>query len=270
MKSLVVKQGAILALLVLSCSSAPRRELFENRTDQILPLEIHVRRPQPMSARPQAEPQDPDWMRNPPPDSKLDCQPIEKLSENGINLRLLRECLQSVKAELMVRYQIEGSAQPEAVLETDPEQIPSCLRSVLPRFAVPREIFFLAPRAGGSKDQIDCYAARLPVEKSEFMGLIEYGGYSASLLLRFPVQKVPANDAEMQRMLSAWQLTPFFWLEDQARVVAKLVPMNLCKQCMGEDALRRALRAKPIPLWPRAQGSLLLEVTPPNGYKEGL
>jgi hypothetical protein len=251
-----VAKSAAAALILLSCSTGPKRELFENRTDQILPLEIHVRRPQGMSANPNAEPEDDDWVSDPLPDARLDCRPVETLNEEGIDFKLLRTCLDSVITETVAEYHIEGKAQPEAALDPEDEEVPRCLRGALPKFAIPREIFFLAPRAGAPKDQkgqLDCYAARLPVEKSDFMGLFEYGGYSASLMLRFPVGKVPRDDAEMRRMLTAWRLTPFFWLEDNERVVAKLVPMSLCKECMGENAVRRALRAKPVPLWPRPE-----------------
>lgn len=250
MKSLVAK-SALVALALLSCTTGPKRELFENRTDQILPLEIHIRRPPGMSANPNAEPEDDDWTSDPLPDARLDCRPVESLNEEPIDFKLLRACLDSVITESVAEYHIEGKAQPEAALDPEDQEVPRCLRAALPKFSIPREIFFLAPRAGAPKDRIDCYAARLPVEKSDFMGLFEYGGYTASLMLRFPVGKVPRDDDEMKRMLTAWRLTPFFWLEDRERVVAKLVPMNLCKECMGEDAVRRALKAKPVPLWPR-------------------
>ncbi|HUP57964.1 MAG TPA: hypothetical protein VM598_10965, partial [Bdellovibrionota bacterium] len=136
---------AVLLPVFAACSSAPpaRYPDGEHRLTSLILYNLQVRRPVGAGADPKAERGEPGWKSDPPPDAKLDCKPASELFAS-VDAPRLRKCLESLKkGPLSVEYVLRREVQPDFALE-DEAKAPACLRELIPRLPVPREIVFQA------------------------------------------------------------------------------------------------------------------------------
>lgn len=240
-------------IIFSACSSAP---VLEKEIRQIDAHHIRVRRPVGESADPKAGPGGIDFQSQPLPNSQLDCQKLEDFL-SGISLPAVSQCLIQLqnltdqKGRFELEYELLLSSSPEWVLTQD-EDRPNCLNQALPNIPVPREIIYVAE----SPEQKTrwCYSSRLPVGKGEVLGL-KLSNKGQKLVLQFPLVKVPENESELRRTLSAWVLTPFFYVDREGVLGGTVVTDQLCRACFqGEDPLKskpqQILQDPTKNLWP--------------------
>jgi hypothetical protein len=60
--------------------------------------------------------------------------------------------------------------------------------------------------------------------------------------------KMPQDDEELLMLLGTWSMMPFL-SEKNMEIASKVVPIELCKKCMGESSLFQETDTLP-PHWP--------------------
>jgi hypothetical protein len=240
---------------------------------KIWPDQLRVRRPPGTVVSPRAEPGGLDYRRQelpaafPAPQGaalqnegkteRWDCEPWTSLVE-ALDAEALVSCLGGTAAGSAV-YRLRREAQPYLeLMEVDGASVAaaisgrggtpgggpaavgprgSCLTKLLPRVAVPREVWFRHPVADG----VECQSARLHVEADSLLGA-KLPVARWELEVRFPLPKPPSKAEEVRRLIAAWALTPFF--RDRATVgraseedgdflVATYLPRAFCQKCWG-------------------------------------
>ncbi len=234
-----------LLVMELGCTSAPRHEVT---LYQLVPDSIRVRRPSGPGADPNAGPGGVDYQGQPLPNERLDCETMKWLFHE-LDLKAVQECFKSLSRPVDVLYTLRREAVPFFLLEQS-ETDPLCLRSSLEKIPVPREIIFQSNAVqtgmrGG--EPLDCYAARLPIEADQWMG-IRLPKSRATLKIHFPLSKAPESPDEIVRLLASWVLAPL-WDDYTHALNSKIVPAHLCKQCIGEKEMYDTQRP-PSVFWP--------------------
>lgn len=265
--------GVALVFFAEGCTAVPKNEKV--LAGLYLPT-LHVRRPSGRAADPLAYPDELAHRADPLPDTRGDCTPVDTLLKD-VNWDPLIACLKSMNEVLpppaglsqkqlqerspdyaIVRYKFRREPQPALELIVpeepgkDPEEdrrIPQCIREILPRIEVPREIIYQS--AATPKDDPYCYATRLNVEKDRWFG--KWGELNPlALRIDFPLLKLPETKEEMKALLIAWMLAPI-WEEKAAvrSLKAYVVPDSVCERCFTEGVRIHPLDPRP-PLWPPA------------------
>jgi hypothetical protein len=244
----------LLCLSFLACSSAP---LGEHTLRGIVLDNLHVRRPDRLGATDRASPGEPEYLSDPRPNQALDCESKEALFKD-INLKELRACLLSVSQISTqkvkgkpdpklpeVRYRLHREITPYFELK-HPEEAPACLRQLLPKILVPREIVFQSMDEG----LLSCFDARIPVAAEEFLGIsAALNHFELKVNLAPQDRKVPETDHETLNLLTTWILSPFFEVVDETNQLrSRIVPTESCRKCLGDKNLITDLKDVP-PLW---------------------
>jgi len=224
-----------------ACKSAPK---YEQSLHEIVLHNLHYRRPEGRSAQLVAEPGDEEYESKPRPDDKLDCRPYPELFQ-AIQLQSLRDCLASLKpteTAPIVRYRLVRETQPYLAIQ-EPETAPLCLKQVLPRIPLPREIVYQAKHNG----TVSCYSSRLNLSVDEMFGY-KVPTHRYEVVLRPPISNVPKTDDETRLLLLTWAIQPFLD-EEQHVFKAYLLPEQLCGKCMTGSKRFTDLDTLP-PQWP--------------------
>ncbi len=247
-KVLSAVAGAL--LFFEACSSTPKNTFT---LTEFYTAPIRIRRPTYAPSNPTAGPGGIDYQASPAPSKNFDCQDSSALFRNLQKPQLLA-CLMKIQTEgsvdepKIVKYDLELGVQPVLKLDEDLEK-PTCLRTTLPEIAVPREIFFQSDLKTGEGERLTCFSSRLEIEKGETLG-IRLSSSGGVLKLTFPIDPFPKSIPDLDRLLTAWALTPLFKPAKEPFVEAKIVPDSLCKKCFDrKDVLQR--RPKDPPKWPR-------------------
>jgi hypothetical protein len=231
-----------------ACSSAPRKN--EHSLRHVLLYNLHFRRPDHAGAKSTAIPGEEDYMSNPLPNSKLDCEPFSNLYKE-LNLSGIRGCIQEVNkviASTRVSYRLKREMAPFLeIMPPDDSAATACFSSVLNKLNVPREIFFQSNDEG----VLRCYNARIPIVEEEILGIRNFF-HTDQVNIDFPQATRLTTDQETLLYLATWSMIPFFDKESNS-IRAKIVPDDLCKRCMGEKAYFAGSERLP-PLWPLAPG----------------
>jgi hypothetical protein len=215
----------LLALLSLQACSGTPKEVHEIEKIRSAPLRVR---------------------RSMPPESDPACKPPEWLF-SSINHDELLRCLSDEFGQISrLEYKLVWGDLPELVLE-DPELAPACMLQNLPKIPVPREFFFLAD-APDRKDPL-CYASGLPERPDQIKGItLPIAKYS--VMVEVPVVPKPRTHADLDRVLSSWALAPFYWVKEEQKISAKVMPDAICRACFGSDLDKIEERARTSPTWP--------------------
>ena len=221
---------------------------------RLSPAQLMVRRPLSVPADGKAGPGGYDFTSHPLPDAQMDCQEPRALA-GDLDLKRLRSCLysiQSLKKKTEFHFRLARVAQPQFEL-LDPEDAPECIRQLLGRISVPREIFFqglpLNDHGGDTGPYYDCYAASIDLQADEMMG-VKVAKARWDLRVKLPLRIFPKNDDETLRLYLGWAISPFFSKEkDEPVVPSRFVPEAICKSCLTEKRMLKT--GDPLPLlWP--------------------
>lgn len=254
---------AAMAVGMVACASGPTKNTYSVR--QIAPANLYVRRPLSIPADAHAGPGGTEYVSHPMPGTKMDCREARSLAE-GLPLKALRACIAEVnqKGEKpKFRFRLQRVAQPYLELQS-PDDAPECIRTLLGKIPVPREIFYqslptkLPARQAGDPDMpnrdtgpyYDCYAASIDLEADEIMG-VKVAKAKWDLEVAFPLKRVVMRtDEEVLRLYLGWAVMPFFSEEKGEFIVpSKFVPAHICRLCM--DEMRMLKTGDPLPLlWP--------------------
>lgn len=248
------KRSLVLGMLIAaSCSHTDINETGKElgsatavRITRIWPHLMRVRRPKTESANPVAQAGGSDYQTTKEVDPRFDCRPVDSLFPE-FQASKLRACFLTIAPNTTVTYRFVRKAQPYFEID-EPEEAPECLVHYLKTIPVPREIIFQTP----VKSNLDCYTARVDLESSEKFG-IKMPMARLDMNVRFPLRRLPSDDADTLRLIQGWALTPFFKdvrnADSVPEVSATLMPERLCKACMGEKTLSKDLELE-APLWP--------------------
>jgi hypothetical protein len=236
--------------------------------DRIALINLHFRRPQGAAADPKAGPGGEDYQSKPLPNSRLDCEPAEKLFA-GLNLDAIRACLSTSNLsdqDFILTYSVQKSIQPVLKLrkeepvkkgksgKKEKPRRPSCVDELLGEIPVPREIYFQGIRdthQEGQMRELGCFAAGLTPEASPLIG-IRLMPEKTELVVRIPPVRELKTNQDVQLLLLSWALRPF-WNTQRNQMEARAVPDRLCQLCIGEKNMlpqdyHETLPA--VPLWP--------------------
>jgi hypothetical protein len=248
---------------MFACSSVDQHEQENARAwiDRIALVNLHFRRPQGAAADPQAGPGGEDYQSHPLPNSRLDCQPVEKLF-TGLKLDAIRECLSASNLsdqDFILTYSVQKSIQPS--LKLRPEQKleekrqkgkkkkphrPACVDELLSEIPVPREIYFQGIR-NTQKEELGCFAAGLTPDTSPLLG-VRLMPEKTELAVSIPPRRPLKTNQDVQLLLLSWVLRPF-WNTQRNQMEARVVPDRLCRLCIGEkNMVYDGIPA--VPLWP--------------------
>lgn len=228
----------------LGCKSALKKE--EHTLQKILIQNMRYRRPPVVGALDVAVKGEEGYESQPRPGANFDCKPMADLYAE-LNPSALRNCLiETGKLQMMpmVSYRLVRDAAPYLEIEEGQEFIPPCIAKHFKKIPVPREIFFQAIE----NDKLNCYSSRIPIFPEEFAGIKDFL-YRTNLHVFFRKSELPTTQLETILFLSTWSLAPFF-SEDKKTILARLVPDELCKKCLGRDNLFKPKDPLP-PLWPQ-------------------
>lgn len=247
-----------------ACSTGPTKNTYSVR--QLAPANLMVRRPPSVPASAQAGPGGTDYVSQPMPGPNMDCRETRSLAD-GLDLKSLRACFATVNQSPehpTLRYRLQRVPQPFFELQK-PDDAPECIRTLLSKIPVPREIFFQGlptklpqGQAGAGEERVgqdtgpyyDCYAASLDLTADEVMG-VKVSKAKLDLEIEFPLKRlVLRTDEEALRVYLGWSIAPFFSQEKgEIAVPAKYVPPHICKLCMTEQRMLKT--GDPLPLlWP--------------------
>ena len=245
------------SLLVSSCSSLPGNEVHSLK--KLILYNLAVRRPVSLGARSGAIPGEMDYETYPKPDVHFDCVPLKRLYKE-MDFFKLRKCFQTVNQSTWnqdVIFELRRSKVPfwkrdEPELEDDdpfeeePDSaeaaVPSCIRVLLDKIPIPREIFFQSNDEGS----VNCYSSRIDIDEDDTLK-IKSNLQHHELRIAFPLKKIPETEEEMTLLLATWSLAPFFDTSSQLNV--KLVSTSMCGKCMGEKNMFLSTDKLP-PQWP--------------------
>ena len=233
---------------------------------QLAPALLYVRRPLSVPASASASPGGYDYSGHPAPAGKMDCQETRSLAA-GFDLRAFRSCIAEVNKageKPRFRFRLQRVDQPYLELR-NPDDAPECIRKLLSKIPVPREIFYqalppvLPSRQAGAGTAVagrdtgpyyDCFAASVDLEADEIMGSKVHMA-KWELEIQFPLKSLALRtDEEALRLYLGWAIMPFFGKEKgEWNVPSKFVPFHICKMCMDEARMLKT--GDPLPLlWP--------------------
>jgi hypothetical protein len=266
----MIRTGVMAVLLagaaanLVSCASTPQNTYTIKK---LAPAKLYVRRPPSVPAHPKATPGGYDYVSHPLPGGQMDCQETRSLAQ-GFDLKAFRACIAEVNQnpeKPKFRFRLQRIHQPVLELQ-DPEDAPECVRNLLGKIPVPREIFFQSLPTKLPKPQsstvgtdrptqdvgpyYDCYASSIDLEADELMG-VKMSKAKWELLVEFPLKKIALRtDEEALRVYLGWAIMPFFDKEkDEWNIPAKYVPFHICRMCLGEQQMLKT--GDPLPLlWP--------------------
>jgi hypothetical protein len=257
---IAVSIGITLIFASLSCKSPGRLAapppvpepaqgpiLAEPVTQLLFVDSLRVRRPEGKVIDPKESPGGTDYRRKPAPDEKLDCQTVSSfLSAQGSGQKL-RACLSSIHDSVQVTYRLMRDAQPVLVLQKE-ENTPPCLLETLPKLPLPRELVYVGAVYEESRFHPGyCYSSRIDLEADRVMGFKVPKGREF-LTLKFPLSTKLDSQVQLNRLLGAWVLSPF-WNPEVDGIAAKMMPDHLCRQCMAQGwDFRKDLKTSPV--WP--------------------
>jgi hypothetical protein len=148
----------------------------------------------------------------------------------GLDFSEIHQCLAGVKESVKLSFVLDRKSEnPEFVLK-EGEKTPGCVKAVLSKIPVPREIFFQA-------EDLDCYASGLGMEKG-----------SVQIDVELPIVTLFRNADDARNLVLSWVMTSF-WNEQRSAILAKPFPEALCHECLGEDHWIRSLKP-PRAFWP--------------------
>jgi hypothetical protein len=246
----------LFSVMLFGCSSVDQNERENGRAwiDRIALVNLHFRRPQGASADPHAGPGGEDYQSKPLPDSRLDCEPAEKLFA-GLKLDAIRECLSSSNLsdqDFILTYSVQKSIRPalklrkeEPVKKGKPHR-PACVDEWMGEIPVPREIYFQGVR-DTRKGELGCFAAGLTPEASPLIGF-RLMPEKMELRVKIPPRRALKTNQDLQLLLLSWVLGPF-WNTQRNQMEARAVPDHLCQLCIGEKNMIRD-SVPTVPLWP--------------------
>lgn len=232
-----------ICLVISGCSSASLQNTHE--LHKILLYNLHLRRPDAAGAQPNADLGDYDYESHPSPNARLDCEPLKVLYKE-IPLKSLRECLldpSKMQAAAGASYRLRRATTPYLEIVEKDELAHFCFKQYLPKIPVPREIFFQSNESG----QLSCYNSRMPMAEEEFLGINSFLFRTVVKISLSKVQ-VPETDEAWTMLLGTWSMIPFFDGESGV-IFSKVVPTDICRQCMSEKNMFKEEDPLP-PFWP--------------------
>ena len=235
----------LVAVMGLSgaCSSASKNNSVNvtKQIRQLIPYSVHVRRPAVLGADPNVGPGGPDFKTEPLPNEKYDCQPYADIFKDISEIKI-RECLNTVKSEVTLRYRMNRAPAPFYELEKN-EHVPPCFEEVLPKIPLPREIVFQSNEEGS----LGCYSSRLNIEADELFWVKVPKAKTVLDIMVPSVFEEAANEEAFRLLLLSWMIAPFY--DDKNYIPSTVMPDVFCIACMGERNMSKATKA-PIVLWP--------------------
>ena len=246
----MTRLGLWLAVCCLtSCSTAgmPEYENYQHHLKHLAIDTLHLRRPSGEPGVDRLYPDEKGYRSEVPPGPNFDCAEGDGWLLS-IATPALYQCLSGSVRLGIARYRLDRNLQPELVL-VDPEEAPACVRELLPRIPVPREIVFQSDEEGS---ELSCYNARLDLDEGKVFGVVN-PLKRTYLQLDFPLRPLPEDPLQFRRVLLTWALLPFLTPEEPREFVAKVVPRALCQVCFGKQ---RLLDARDLPVyWPGDSGA---------------
>jgi hypothetical protein len=233
--------------LLTACSHASKSSssgesspapVTEYHLHKLVPYTLKVRRPSFAGIDPKVGPGGADYRSAGTPDAHYECKDAAWLFRD-VNLAELRDCVTTEKAG-HASYVLKRVAVPYLEMEEDGETL-SCLKKLLPKIPLPREIFFQSTEGG----RLACYGARLHLEADEIAGF-KMPFDRAGMKLEFPLTFPPLNDPQTVMLLMTWAMTPFW---EKGTIAAHLVPDRICSVCLGEKTMLKPTDPEPV-LWP--------------------
>jgi hypothetical protein len=231
--------------LSTSCASGDKRTDDENqrKIHKIVAHRVKIRRWPAEPADPAAMPDEKGYRSRHLPNQYLDCEAPAVLFEK-IDLQALGRCFKSIQSDTKVLYRIVREDPPFQELD-DPEKSPECLRRLLPRIPMPRNIFFQSNEEG----EMRCYHARFDTDADRVAG-IRLPIKKIGVRLDFPLAQPPRTEEETRILLEAWSITPF-WDPDTGQIACQFFPSHLCNKCFGQkNVLTGKPEDPPFTLWP--------------------
>ena len=231
----------ILSLFLLSCSTGARKKI--DHLHHILLYNLHVRRPLSLGASPYAEKGEEEYESRPKPNSRFDCEPIKWLYRE-MDLQALQQCLvvsTQVKNPVFISFVLKREVAPYLELneQTNDQPAPECMKHLVKKILVPREIFYQSAESG----ELACYSSDLSSLDEKMLGFSEF-----MFVVDLKEVVPPENEAALLMLLGTWSLMPFL-TENSSEIKAKNFPAELCMKCMGEKNLFRDKKSLP-PYWP--------------------
>lgn len=243
--------AAAVSLVLCACASGPKKNRV-HEFDAVIAEPMRIRRPPGPGADPSVGPGGEDYTARPVPDAAYDCRAPESLYE-AARVAEIRACAASITTPLTLTYKLARNAVPTLELfspEEGSEQraaLPECIRKLLVRLPVPREVFFLAEKP--DQEGYQCYSTRLDVESDTPLG-VRLPLDRWLMDIQFPLEAPTPDDAAMSRVLVSWSLTPVMKPGgpfDKIRGTA--VPEGIFRQCFGDMEIPKRKFPYP-PTWP--------------------
>lgn len=185
---------------------------------------------------------------------ELDCQlPQELWKDQMKDQEKVRECLNSIENG-KITYFFVPETQPYLELDQEEETNPKCLKEILPKIPLPREIYYLGLQDGKNADEdiLECFSSSFSVSTNQIM-MTPTRFLKKKIQIPFPLDR----SLKSARDVSIWlMVTTFTILKSDDKAGGQLwgsqVPDSLCRTCFKNDALfddKYARRIKPV-FWP--------------------
>jgi len=202
---------------------------------EILRESLRFRRPPGPGADPHVSPGGADYRGAKTAGKAFDCETVrESFVRAKMDLPKIRECLDSFgETSRVVSYRLVRDSEPYWMID-DEESAPVCLREVLSRIPIPREIVFQshARDENAPLEPVDCFVARLPIEDDKLLSIRV--PFWAKMRLKIDFPQTVASESLMLEKLSAWAIAPFI---QEEKLSGKLFPSQICRACVGKGSL---------------------------------
>lgn len=245
-----MKLKILLVVLLLPMLSCTRTYMVKTDTTKAIVQEVNVIAVS--YRRPDFAPADPEDFSN--KNRPFECMPSNQLWKDAFaNQKNILECLNSIE-EAKAIYLYVPDVQPYLEFDVEEETNPKCLKAVLPKIPLPREIYYLGREEGKAYDQEpqSCYSSSFSTKTNEMMKT-PTGFLKKKISLPFPLDRKlkTTNDLAMWLIVTTFSILKS---DDQAdrKIVGKLVPDYICKACFKHDAFfddKYSGRMKPV-FWP--------------------
>ena len=241
---------SVLALLVISIFSCTTTHVVKTKSTRVNIGKVNLiavsfRRPE----TPVAETDD-----FTPGKQELDCMSASDLwKDQRSRAAEVNECLNAGENDHASYFYMAGP-QPYLQIDTDDQKAPACLKKVLPKIELPREVYYLADQTGSEflQESQGCYSSSFSSRTNELMKT-----QSKWLKKRIQIPVSPNRKLKNWNDLSLWlMVTTFDVLKSDEQTQKKLwgapVPELICRACFKHDALfedKFKGKIKPV-FWP--------------------
>ena len=237
-------------LLVFFLSSCTRSYMVKSESTKINVEQVNV-----LSVgyhRPEYAPADHDDFNN--KNRELSCEHPESLWKDLVkNHSSVRECLNSIENGNAIYFYVPAT-QPYLELDLEEEKNPECLKTVLPKILLPREIYYTGRQKGQTLDEdpLECFSSSFSVDTNQLM-LTPTSFLKKKIVIPFPMRRSLTKSQDLTMWLT---VTTFTILKSdekaEGHLLATPVPESVCKACFKYDAYfedKFSRKMKPV-FWP--------------------